>query len=432
MNTRSTKEHRRNEIDSGHRLVDADRLGQVIEYAGRQLLETAGKLNAGVYPRSVLGTEWKTESASGHGWIQGYFPGCLWLMYELTGDEKYLCEAEARTAPLEKYKANAHLNIEPHCIAYILLTSYGNGFRLRGNESYRHVLLAGARSLDFRYVDQDNLKCYDMIEWGEFKDDSDKYPDAADKVAVNADSMVSMELVFFSSANGGDAKHREMALNHLMRASKVIIKPDGCTYQVSGSSRRTGELEFHRSHQGYTDKATGRVGTWSRGLSWCLHGYVVGYRYTLDPQLLELAQRIADYHIANAPDDFIPYYDYEDPDIPNVEKDAAAAASIAAALFELSTFVADINLKTKYWNAAVDLLNSLSVAPYFSEGSGTPGLIMRCCEHRNNDKGNFLKDTTLIYADYYYLLALTRYISILSIGHVNYGQERYGHKPFID
>lgn len=40
----------------------------------------------------------------------------------------------------------------------------------------------------------------------------------------------------------------------------------------------------------------------------------------------------------NFPSDFVPYWDFDAPKIPNEPRDASAAAIIASALYELSTF----------------------------------------------------------------------------------------------
>lgn len=45
------------------------------------------------------------------------------------------------------------------------------------------------------------------------------------------------------------------------------------------------------------------------------------------------------------PSDLIPYWDYDAPNIPNEPRDASAAAVTASALYELSTYLSDKNIK---------------------------------------------------------------------------------------
>jgi unsaturated chondroitin disaccharide hydrolase len=134
------------------------------------------------------------------------------------------------------------------------------------------------------------------------------------------------------------------------------------------------------------------------------------YRFTKDRRFLQTAQRAADYFIKNLPVDFVPYWDFQAPKIPDEPRDASAAAIAASGLFELSTFAADTTLRTKYFKAAENILNSLCSSSYLAEGTSSHGILNHCVGHRPN---NSEIDVSLIYADYYFLEALYRYKSLL-------------------
>ena len=80
---------------------------------------------------------------------------------------------------------------------------------------------------------------------------------------------------------------------------------------------------------------------WARGQAWGLYGYTMMYRFTKDTGYLEQAVKIAEFifHHPNMPEDLVPYWDYNAPDIPNTLRDASATAINCAGLFELYQYV---------------------------------------------------------------------------------------------
>ena len=128
------------------------------------------------------------------------------------------------------------------------------------------------------------------------------------------------------------------------------------------------------------------------------------YRESGKPEFLETSQKLADVFIKRLPKDGIPYWDFDDPAIPDAPKDASAAAIAASGLLELSGFVKDEASKAKYKNAALNLLSKLSSAEYLSSDTNQSFLLHSTC-HKPN--GNEI-DASIIYADYYYIEALLR------------------------
>src|ERR1700712_261146 len=102
--------------------------------------------NKASYPRS-LNTNGTVKRVSSGDWTSGFFPGSLWLMYEYTKDTIWKKRAEQWTASLEAQKNTT----TTHDVGFILYTSFGNGYRLTGNESYKAILLQGAKSLSTRF-----------------------------------------------------------------------------------------------------------------------------------------------------------------------------------------------------------------------------------------------------------------------------------------
>ena len=85
-------------------------------------------------------------------------------------------------------------------------------------------------------------------------------------------------------------------------------------------------------------------------------------------------------------------------------RDASAAALIASALYELSSFVSD--KKHTYVELADDILESLNSSSYFSEIGTNGGFLLM--HSTGNKPANSEIDVGINYADYYYLEALKR------------------------
>jgi unsaturated chondroitin disaccharide hydrolase len=190
-----------------------------------------------------------------------------------------------------------------------------------------------------------------------------------------------------------------MAVKHAETCIHTIIRPDYTTFHVAVFDTVDGHFIKGVTHQGYADSSM-----WARGQAWAIYGYTMCYRESGKPEFLETAQKLADVFIKRLPEDGIPYWDFDDPAIPNTTKDASAAAVAASGMLELSGLVKDGDAKTKYKNAAVAMLAKLSTPEYLS-GDKNQAFLMHSTGHRPN--GGEI-DASIIYADYYYLEALLR------------------------
>ncbi|WP_223833533.1 glycoside hydrolase family 88 protein [Pedobacter riviphilus] len=180
---------------------------------------------------------------------------------------------------------------------------------------------------------------------------------------------------------------------------KNHFRPDYSAYHAVIYDRETGKKIKGVTHQGYADDSM-----WARGQSWAIYGYTMCFRETGNRAFLEFAQKVSDVYLAKLPTDGIPYWDFNDPSIPNAPKDASAAAVVASGLLELSTFVNNKAKSQKYRKAAELMLTSLSSVAYQSRNKNTAFLL-----HSTGHKPNGSEiDTSIIYADYYYMEALLR------------------------
>jgi unsaturated chondroitin disaccharide hydrolase len=369
-----------------HAVMAADPLDPTIQhavqFAAQQLNATAGTLATNRYPSATTSTgSWSTTGASG--WTSGFFPGALWLMYQQSNDPAWRTRAQTWQTALEGQKTDT----STHDIGFKIFTSFGNGYRLTGNEAYRQVLLTAAGSLAKRY--DPDVGC--IRSWGDIS--------STTEFRVIIDNMMNLELLFWASKHGGQAAWHDMAVSHALKTMANHVRSDGSTYQVINYNPTSGAIKSKSTNQGYNTEST-----WSRGQAWAGYGFTMAYRETGDPRLLDTARKTADYFLMHLPADQVPYWDFELPSISGQPRDSSAAAIAASGLIELSQRETDAQRSAIYLSAARNILTSLSQA-YLAEGTTSKAILL----HGTQNKPDGKYDTGLIYGDYYFVEALLRY-----------------------
>jgi unsaturated chondroitin disaccharide hydrolase len=218
---------------------------------------------------------------------------------------------------------------------------------------------------------------------------------------VIIDNMMNLELLFWASQNGGTKEMYDVAVSHAIKTMQNHFRPDYSTYHVLGYDTTTGGVLSKGTNQGYADASC-----WARGQAWAIYGFTMTYRFTKDPRFLQTAQRAADYFITHLPSDFVPYWDFQAPAIPNEPRDVSAAAIASSAFLELSLYTTETNLKNKYRDTAEKMLSSMCSPSYLAEGTPSHAIL----NHSVGSKPSKSEvDVSLIYADYYFLEAMLRY-----------------------
>jgi unsaturated chondroitin disaccharide hydrolase len=162
---------------------------------------------------------------------------------------------------------------------------------------------------------------------------------------------------------------------------------------------KTGKAIKGVTHQGNANNSM-----WARGQAWAIYGFTMAYRETNNKEFLQTAINTADIYLKRLPNDNIPFWDFDDPAIPNAPRDASAAAIVASALLELSTLCDAPAFKQKYKVAAIAMLNELSSERYLSKETNHSFLL-----HSTGNKPSSKDvDVPIIYADYYFIEALLR------------------------
>jgi hypothetical protein len=339
-------------------------------------------------PRTFV--DGKVETVKPQDWTSGFFPGSLWYLSELTGDHKWTRPADDYTTRLESLKSfTGH-----HDVGFMLYCSYGNGYRLTRKPAYRKVLLEGAESLASRYDPKVGLiRSWSHGNW--------KYP-------VIIDNMMNLELLTWAAREGGPRRLQDIAVSHADRTMKNHYREDASSYHLVDYDPETGGVLGKMTFQGFADGSI-----WARGQAWGLYGYTMMARETGNAAYQEHALRIADFIMKHPrlPEDKVPYWDFDAPDIPNAKRDASAAAVIASAMIELAGRVKGERGREMFDFARQQLLALSSPAYLAKPGENGNFILMHSVGFLPRDSE---VDVPLNYADYYFLEALLRYRKLMT------------------
>lgn len=365
-----------------------------IETAAFQLHQSAVQFaDSALLPRSVK--DGAVRLVDPKDWTSGFFPGSLWYEYKLTGDDFFRKEAEKYTSLLN----DVQYYTGTHDLGFMMFCSYGKELQMtQDTAKTAPVLVQTAQSLISRFNPEIGLiRSWDFGEWN--------YP-------VIIDNMMNLDLLFWASKYTKDPKYKEIAMIHADATIKNHYREDMSSYHVV-SYNNDGSVESQGTFQGYSDSSA-----WARGQAWGLYGYTSCYRETQETRYLEQAQKIAAYIMnhPSIPEDLIPYWDYNAPNIPDAPRDASAATVTASALLELSTMVPEETGKT-YFNYAEKILKNLSTPDYLAAKGTNGGFILK--HSVGHLPANSEIDTPLNYADYYYLEGLDRYLTLKGINPQN-------------
>lgn len=323
-----------------------------------------------------------------HDWVSGFFAGSLWYMYELTGDEKWAKAAQQHTEHLHDIQ---YLTWH-HDVGFMVYDSYGNGRRLKGLVQYDTVIVNTAKSLCTRFRPEAGV----LQSWNA---DKGWQAQRGWKCPVIIDNMMNLELLFKASEISGDDTFKNIAISHSDKTILHHYRDDYSTWHVVDYDHETGAIRGKYTAQGAADDSA-----WARGQAWGLYGYTLAYRFTKDERYLQQAQHVVEFIFShpNLPEDLVPYWDYNAPEIPNTPRDVSSAAIAASALYELFDMT-----KNKEYKALADaIIESLSSPAYRAEQGTNGGFILMHSVGSIPHNSNI--DVPLNYADYYFLEALVR------------------------
>lgn len=316
-------------------------------------------------------------------WTSGFFPGNLWYLFQLTGNEAFKTRASDWTSYVEKEKFNGGT----HDMGFKVFSSFGKGLMVKESKNYQDIIVTSAVTLSNRY----NAKVGSIRSW-DFNRDIWEFP-------VIIDNMMNLELLFEATRISGDSTFHNIAISHANTTLQNHFREDNSSYHVVVYDTITGGVKDKVTHQGFEANSA-----WARGQAWGIYGFTMSYRYTKDTTYLNQAKASASFYLnhPNLREDGIPYWDFNDVSIPNAVIDVSAATVIASAFYELSNYDSD----PKYIAYANKVLNTLHSKEYILDASVEAPFVLK------HSTGNWPKkdemDEPIVYADYYFLEALLR------------------------
>ena len=348
------------------------------QVAKEHVIATELGLAAGHYTYWSQDATWTATTPGG--WTSGFLPGELWLEYQRTHESWFKDHAISRELPLIEY----HVDAREADIGFRYFYSAAKAYDVAHTDVDRRAALAAAAQQAARFVPT----------VGALRSRPGK-----DTCPVIVDEIMNAQLLFWGSDHGGPAKWHVMAHQHALTVARDFVRPSGSTYHVVEYDTATGHVRRKTTYQGYMAEST-----WARGQAWAIYGLSEAYRETRDVRLQNAAQRVADWYIAHLPEDHVPYWDFDAPDIPNSPRDSSAAAIAASGLLDLAQQSSDTQSAARYRKEARATLAVLSSPAFLSRGPNPAVLLHGTLNYRSQKTADY----GLSFGDYFFLEALQR------------------------
>lgn len=314
-------------------------------------------------------------------WTNGFWSGVMWLMYQDTKDNRYLEIARKAEEKLERcFDIFYGLH---HDVGFMFQPSVVTDYRLTGNETSKKIALHAANLLAGRF----NPKGKFIRAWNNWgKEDTSGW--------AIIDCMFNLSLLYWASKETKDPRFAQIAMIHADTVMEHFIRQDGSVSHIVVFNPQTGEKIKTIGGQGYKEGSS-----WSRGQGWALYGFVNSYLHTGKIDYLEPAKKVADYCVANIPENGIIPVDFRQPKEPSWE-DSCGACIIAGGLIELAKVVQG-DAKHTYLSQAVKLLKTIDERR--ADWSTSCDAIVQNCSTAYTDAPHHI---TMIYADYFFIEAI--------------------------
>lgn len=363
------------------RTIDAN----IAEFGERYPADTTA---GGRYPIRPAAGGGRAPAGSNVGWTTSFWPGVLWLAYDLTKEDAYLTAASAHVRSFVD-RVDRGIDLETHDLGFLYTLSCVTAWRATENGDARRAALAAADHLMTRVLEPAGI----IQAWGDLND-----PKQRGRTII--DSLMNTPLLFWASKTTGDPRYADVASRHAVQLRDHILRPDDSTFHTYFWNPATGEPLRGDTEQGSADDSC-----WARGQAWGIYGFALNHRHTGDAPFLDAAQRCADYYIAHLPADHVPYWDMVFGDGSGEERDSSAAAIAANGLVVLADQLPAGPRADEYRAVAGQILASL-IADYATQGGLPADSLIRHGVY-DKPKGVGVDEGTL-WGDYFYLEALTR------------------------
>jgi unsaturated chondroitin disaccharide hydrolase len=315
-------------------------------------------------------------------WTSGFWPGILWIMYDMTSKEEYKEKAWAWDEKIEAcYIRENNLH---HDVGFQFLPTAVIKYKLTGDKDGRRRGLAAANFLAGRF----NIAGNFLRAWNQ------------EKIGWSIiDSSMNLSVLFWAAEEISDPRFKHIAKAHADTVIKDFIREDGSVNHIVSFNPETGEFIESLGGQGFGPKSS-----WSRGQAWAIYGMANTYKYTGDIKYLRAAQRVANYFISCLPEDFVAHWDFRVPSLNGEPRDTSAAACAASGMLEIAKHLSEEEGRL-YRETAKDIIASLTKNYATWDNFDHEAILL---EATGNKPANSNINVSLIYGDYYYVECIAK------------------------
>lgn len=324
-------------------------------------------------------------------WTSGFWPGILWIAYDMTKHEPYKKEAWYWDERIEQCFVRPN-NLH-HDVGFQFLPTALIKYKLTGDPDARRRALFAANYLAGRF----NLAGRFIRAWNPI----------ANREVWNwnntgwaiIDSMMNLSLLFWASNEIDDPRYRHIAIAHAETVIKHFVREDGSVAHIANFHPDTGQFIETIGGQGFSPTSA-----WSRGAAWALYGMALAHRYTQKRSFLLASRKIADFFIQSLEEDHIPLWDFRVEPRAGEPRDTSAAACAASGMLELADLLPSSEAGF-YREAALRILESLATRYASWDDPAYQGILREATGHR--PKGENV-NVSLIYGDYFFVEAIAK------------------------
>ena len=371
--------------------MEAGAWNEAIDRMLTRVRDTAGRVGDG-FPHWADPESGRWTVTADGDWTGGFWVAMLWLACHGTGEERYRRWARQWAARMRPRIASASV--------FKAIPFYYGG-------SVGHLLLndAGAREAALEAADS-LMRLYNpalgLIPLGVEAEESSRVGPAESSI----DSLFASPFLLWAARETGERRMREAAWSHASRVIELHLREDGSFIQSSSLDAQSGAVIRHYTHKGYSDTST-----WGRAQSWGVLLSVMSYaRAPGETRWLQAAERGADWWIAHVPSDCVAFWDFDDPRIPEIERDTAATAAMACAMLKLAALAdpAKRHGYRRHAEATASALVERYLTPVSPSDRRVPGILTEGCFNKRPDSRSLdaASRKELIFGSYYLFEAL--------------------------
>src|SRR3990172_40816 len=125
-----------------------------LEFAQSQVKRLI-EMHPNFFPMYTVDGQWRHLGEHWTNWCEGFLPGILWILYQLTGDHYWRRKAEHYSLLLELRKNDRNV----HDLGFVFNSSYGRWYELTHDPELRKTLIQAGQTLAQRYQPKGQYLC---------------------------------------------------------------------------------------------------------------------------------------------------------------------------------------------------------------------------------------------------------------------------------